>query len=207
MMPSKSQAQHNLMAMVANDPAASKRLGIPKSVGEEFTAADKGKKFSTGTRADSQVANQPKTNHGEKALFKRGGLMETKMGKPVMKPGMSTAKDGMKKPTPMAKASMKKGGNTSRMNRLEELGRVDSEKAYTSKGKKNLAAEKSRIIGGLKKMATGGMTSMGSVKTAAPSRDGIASKGKTKGMMPKMAGNSIGTGPAMKKGGMSKKYC
>ena len=35
--------------------------------------------------------------------------------------------------------------NTQRENRLEELGRVDAEKAYTSKGKKNLSAEKSRI--------------------------------------------------------------
>jgi hypothetical protein len=34
-----------------------------------------------------------------------------------------------------------------------------------------------------KKMASGGMTKMGSVKTAAPSRDGIAVKGKTKGTM------------------------
>jgi hypothetical protein len=32
-----------------------------------------------------------------------------------------------------------------------------------------------------------GTTKMGSVKTAAPSRDGIASKGKTKGTMVKMA--------------------
>jgi hypothetical protein len=38
-----------------------------------------------------------------------------------------------------------------------------------------------------KKMASGGMTKMGSVKTAAPSRDGIATKGKTKGTMVKMA--------------------
>jgi hypothetical protein len=30
--------------------------------------------------------------------------------------------------------------NSSRMNRLEELGRVDSEKAYTKKGKRNLSA-------------------------------------------------------------------
>ena len=36
--------------------------------------------------------------------------------------------------------------NTSRMNRLEELGRVDSEKAYTSKGKRNLKDEKKRIV-------------------------------------------------------------
>jgi hypothetical protein len=36
---------------------------------------------------------------------------------------------------------------------------------------------------GTTKMAGGGMTSMGKVKTAAPSRDGIATKGKTKGKM------------------------
>ena len=38
-----------------------------------------------------------------------------------------------------------------------------------------------------KKMAGGGMTSMGKVKTAAPSRDGVAVKGKTKGTMIKMS--------------------
>lgn len=39
------------------------------------------------------------------------------------------------------------------------------------------------------KLAKGGMAAskMGSVKTASPSRDGIASKGKTKGTMVKMA--------------------
>lgn len=38
------------------------------------------------------------------------------------------------------------------------------------------------------KLAKGGMASkMGAVKTAAPSRDGIAAKGKTKGTMVKMA--------------------
>ena len=43
--------------------------------------------------------------------------------------------------------------NTSRENRLEELGRVDAEKAYTSKGKRNLRQEKSRIR---KELAVGG---------------------------------------------------
>ena len=38
------------------------------------------------------------------------------------------------------------------------------------------------------KLAKGGMASkMGAVKTAAPSRDGVASKGKTKGAMVKMS--------------------
>ena len=40
--------------------------------------------------------------------------------------------------------------NTRRENRLEELGRVDAEKAFTRKGKRNLRDEKSRIRGELK---------------------------------------------------------
>jgi hypothetical protein len=79
----------------------------------------------------------------------------------------------------------KEGGdtmaNTSRMNRLEELGRVNAEKASTAKGKKNLMAEKKRIVGEMK-MAKGGMTKMGSVKTAAPSKDGLSNV-KTRGKM------------------------
>jgi hypothetical protein len=41
--------------------------------------------------------------------------------------------------------------NTRRMNRLEELGRVDAEKGFTRKGKRNLRAEKKRIVRELKK--------------------------------------------------------
>ena len=53
---------------------------------------------------------------------------------------------------------------------------------------------------GAKKMAAGGVAAskMGAVKTAAPSRDGVAVKGKTKGKQIVMAG-----GKGMKKGG----YC
>jgi hypothetical protein len=53
---------------------------------------------------------------------------------------------------------------------------------------------------GMKKMAGGGITTakMGTVKTAAPSRDGVATKGKTKGTMIKMgAAKPLG----MKRGG------
>lgn len=44
-MPSKSGKQHRLMAMVANDPKAAKRLGVSQKVGKEFMKADKGRKF------------------------------------------------------------------------------------------------------------------------------------------------------------------
>ena len=41
--------------------------------------------------------------------------------------------------------------NTRRENRLEELGRVDAERARTRKGKRNLKDEKRRIVKELKK--------------------------------------------------------
>jgi hypothetical protein len=91
-MPSKSKKQHNFMEAIAHSASFAKKAGVPQSVGKEFSKADKGK------------------------TFKRGGEMATtKMGKPVMKPGMSTAKLGMKAPTPMADTAMagvgmKKGG-------------------------------------------------------------------------------------------------
>lgn len=47
-MPSKSQKQHNLMAMIAHDKKAAKRLGIPQSVGKDYVAADKGRTFAEG---------------------------------------------------------------------------------------------------------------------------------------------------------------
>ena len=49
-MPSKSKAQHNLMAMVAHDPEAAKRLHIPQKVGREYMQADKGKKLADTLR-------------------------------------------------------------------------------------------------------------------------------------------------------------
>lgn len=58
-------------------------------------------------------------------------------------------------------------------------------------------------------MNKGGMaaSSMGKVKTAAPSKDGVAVKGKTKGTQIKMAGSGVPKGigsKVMKKGGMAK---
>ena len=102
-MPSTSKKQHNFMAAVANNPSFAKKVGVPQSVGKEFSNADKNRKFLKG-----------------------GTTMASKMN-----PGF------------MAMMAKKKGAT---------------------------------------KMAGGGMA-MGKVKTAAPSRDGIAEKGKTKGKM------------------------
>jgi len=90
-----------------------------------------------------------------------GQQMKPKPMKPGKKDGgmlkaVPADKKGLKKlPTKVRNKMgyMKKGGhvNTKRMNRLEELGRVDAEKAKTSKGKRNLKQEKKRIVRELKK--------------------------------------------------------
>jgi hypothetical protein len=47
-MPSTSKKQHNFMAAVAHNPAFAKKAGVPQSVGQDFSNADKGRKFSKG---------------------------------------------------------------------------------------------------------------------------------------------------------------
>jgi hypothetical protein len=147
-MPAVSEKQKRFMDAAAHNPAFAKKAGVPKNVAEEFSSKSKGMKFGSGpqTRVDRQEVNKPKTDHGDKALFKQGGrIMATKMN-PGFMAMMAKKKAGAKAPA--------------------------------------------------KKMASGGMTGMGKVPTAAPSKDGVASKGKTKGKQVVMAGNK-----GMKSGG------
>ena len=80
---------------------------------------------------ESTKSQSMKSRRDESRAMKRGGVAKKRGGGTM---------------TPMA---MRRGGgakNTRRMNDLEELGRVDAERARTSKGKRNLTAEKNRII-------------------------------------------------------------
>ena len=52
-MPSESGKQHRFMEMVAHDPAAAKRVGVPQSVGREFVLADIGRKFKPAPKKQS----------------------------------------------------------------------------------------------------------------------------------------------------------
>ena len=76
--------------------------------------------------------------------------------------------------------------NTRRMNRLEELGRVDAERAHTGRGARNLRDEKRRIVGELRRK--GG---------------GIAKRGK--GMAYGQGGHVKSMGKATRGGGIAKR--
>jgi hypothetical protein len=194
-MPATSEKQKKFMDAAAHSSSFAKAAGIPQNVAKEFSEKSKGLKFGkgSGSRADLQKVNKPDTRQGKNELFNKGGTtMASKMN-----PGF------------MAMMAKKKNGN-----KMAEGGKADlkQDKAMVKKAvgmhdKQQHMGKKTDLAmlkkgGGVKKMASGGMTSMGSVRTAAPSKDGVAAKGKTKGSQIVMAGNK-----GMKSGGMSKKYC
>ena len=88
------------MAAVANNPKFAKKVGVPKSVGEDFMEADKGKKFRRGGTTNPMRAgiNKQKTRAGMLQMpnasltkfrgFKEGGDMkhsDIKQDMPMMK--------------------------------------------------------------------------------------------------------------------------
>jgi hypothetical protein len=120
-MPSSSQKQHNLMALVANDPAAAKRLGIPQKVGKEFMKADTGRKFAQGGDMKESKAMVGK----EVAFMKKKGAPASmikhekaemmgmkKGGKAYASGGYTRAADGIAKKgkTKAMQVKMKYGG-------------------------------------------------------------------------------------------------
>jgi hypothetical protein len=92
-MPSTSKKQHNFMAAVAKNPGFAKKVGIPRSVGEEFLTADKGKKFKEGGTMKKanpfmeMIAKKKAAAAGKKPAkagampMKKGGVAKKKSGK------------------------------------------------------------------------------------------------------------------------------
>ena len=111
-MPSTSKKQHNFMAAIANSPSFAKKVGVPQSVGKDFTTADKGRKFSKG--GDTMAS---KMNAGFMAMIaKKKGAPAKKMAGGGMAMGKvktaAPSKDGIatKGKTKGTMVKMSKGG-------------------------------------------------------------------------------------------------
>jgi hypothetical protein len=85
------------MAAVAHNPAFAKKAGVPQSVGKDFSAADKGRKFSKGgTMAKSDM--------------KEDMAMDLKQDKSMMQKAVNKHEGRLHKGQPMTKFA--KGGVT-----------------------------------------------------------------------------------------------
>jgi hypothetical protein len=177
-MPSVSKKQHNLMALVANNPKAAKRLGIPKSVGEDFMKADKGKKFKEGGMAKHEDVKMDK-----KVVKKAVGMHDKQMHG-----GKKTNLEGLKKGGCVKKyaeggtvASDKKPAESAYDKRIREeaLQEMRDKKMREKMGTAYDKARENSLGAPEKKMRKGGMC--GTKKYARGG--GIEVRGKTKGRM------------------------
>jgi phosphoserine phosphatase len=105
-MPSTSKKQHGFMAAIANNPKFAKKVGVSKSVGEEFMKADKGRKFKEGgalkeTDAESNpgLAKLPTEVRNKMGYMKKGGMAHSDIKKdmPMMKKVAGEAVKGHEK--------------------------------------------------------------------------------------------------------------
>jgi len=174
-MPSKSKKQHNLMAAVANNPAFAKKVGISKSVGEEFMKADKSKKFSNGKLVEVDSDKNP-------GLSKLPTEVRNKMGymkKGGMAKGCATKSDAKM----IAKKEVK--GHESSMHKMKKGGMAYAKGGITEKGTGEKYKSKAAMMKHEKKetkaqeMKEHKMRKGGSCSYARGG--GIEKKGKTKG--------------------------
>ena len=153
------------MAAIAHSPAFAKKVGVPQSVGKDFNEADKGKTFKKG--GDTMMKKKP--------MMPMNGRM-ARDNQPM--PGMG---GGMAQPgTP---GMMKKGGKVKKM---AEGGKadMDQDKAMIKKAMKQHDEQEHKGGKGTNlKLAKGG-----SFRSSA---NGVAKKGLTRALMPKMKGKTI----------------
>ena len=105
------------MAAVANNPAFAKKVGVPQSVGKDFSNADKSRKFKEGGNMKESKAmvakemNFMKKKGAPKSMIKHE-MAEAK-GKPFAKGGMTRADGCVTKGHTKGKmVSMAMGGKT-----------------------------------------------------------------------------------------------
>jgi hypothetical protein len=137
-MPSSSKKQHNFMEAIAHNKAFAKKVGVPQSVGRDFSNADKGKTFKKG--GDTMASKMDP---------RMMAAMMASRKKPMMQPSMA----GMAQPgTP---PMMKKGGMAKKPVKKMNMGGMAKGGGVEIKGKTKGTMIKMNA-GGMKKMTKGG---------------------------------------------------
>jgi len=176
-MPAKSAKQEKFMQAVANNPKFAKKVGVPVTVGQEFTKSGVGMKKTVK----------------KMAMGGMGG-----MGKAVgakAPPKGSSAMPAFAKPYAQSMMKQAQAKGSSAMPAFAKPYAQSMMKQAQAKGPSAMAAKKIAGAGaGMAKAVMG--KKAGGLAAGHKQADGVAKKGKTKAMQVKMAG-----------GGKTKKYC
>ncbi len=130
------------MAAVANNPKFAKKVGVPRSVGEEFLTADKGKKFKEGGAMKESKMMVKK----EIDFMKKKGAPKSMLKHEMAEAGMK--KGGMAECKTVAKKEVK--SHEKRMHKMASGGKVGQ------LSKANGVAVKGKTKGTMVKMKSGG---------------------------------------------------
>jgi hypothetical protein len=168
-MPAVSKKQERFMQAVANNPKFAKKVGVPTSVGKEFT------KKEGGVMKESKAMMKK-----EVSFMKKKGAPKSMIKHEKKEAGMEAGGITKKMPTAkqMGSLGLKAGGMKKMAGGGMPMVMKDGKKipAFAADGQ-----GKMKHGGSVKKMAGGGLAA--GHKTA----DGIAKKGKTDTKMVKMA--------------------
>lgn len=231
-MPTVSKKQERFMQAVAHNPKFAKKVGVPTSVGKEFTKSGGGMKKSSNVKKMAMGGRSLPPNP------RRPLAQATDMPRPRPLPVRTGKMAAGGTPNDYVKGLMGNitapstggGGRRPLAQAIDKPRRIQIDKGYGNEGPRffegqavSASAPRRPLPQAINKPGMGGMpprdigtggnpnprraplaqainkpgmmkkggvvaSKMGSVRTASPSRDGIASKGKTKGAMVKMGG-------------------
>jgi hypothetical protein len=175
-MPSSSKKQHKFMEAIAHNKAFAKKVGVPQSVGQDFSNADKGKTFKKG--GDTMASKMsPKIMAMMAARKKPSMPVGGKMGadNQMMQAGRpQPGTPGM----PMKKGGMAKDDKAQDKKMIKKAVGMHDKQQHGGK-KTSLTTLKNGGMA-MKKMAGGGLSA------GHKDANGVAKKGLTKGKMVKM---------------------
>jgi hypothetical protein len=155
------------MEAIAHNKAFAKKVGVPQSVGQEFSKADKGKTFKKG--GETMATKKMMAMSGMAKKMKEGG-----------KADMAQDKAMIKKALRMHDAQEHKGGKGTDLSKLKKGG----------------MAMKKMAMGGMAKETMGPKNMSKDVEKESNTKlkhgeHGVQKKGHTRAMMPKMKGRTI----------------
>ena len=167
------------MEAIAHNKAFAKKVGVPQSVGQEFSKADKGKTFKKG----GETMATKKMNPFMEMIAKKKEASKSGMTKKMKEGGkadMAQDKAMIKKALRMHDAQEHKGGKGTDLSKLKKGG----------------MAMKKMAMGGMAKETMGPKNMSKDVEKGSNTKlkhgeHGVQKKGHTRAMMPKMKGRVI----------------
>ena len=165
-MPAKSEKQEKFMRAVAHSPSFAKKVGVPMSVGREFTKKESSMpivpKMETESESRSKQSDYQKkrsvSGAAQSEAMKKGGKVKKMAMGGYAGGGMPMGPDG--KPTFVGdgKGKMKKGGMA--MKKMASGGLAAGHKSADGVASKGKTKAKQVTMGGSTGMKKGGMTKM-----------------------------------------------